>query len=306
MIWVLLLAAVIATVPLVVEARRKPMNDAARQIAPGDFANLSQGVTHFRWTGPEGGPVVVCIHGLTTPGFVWTSTAEGLAAEGFRVLRYDLYGRGFSDRPGGHQDSAFFLRQLQDLLEDQRVEEDITLIGYSMGGVIAAAFAADQPAMIRQMVLLAPAGMLPVAQNLRAMIRTPGLGLWLMLLRYPATLRRGLRAEAHLPTTVPGITALQAAELDYRGFLPAVHSSLRHMLTDPLQDAHKKVRREGIPVLAIWGAEDTVIPLRAMEVLRAWNADAEQHVIEGAGHGLTYTHTDAVLARMIAFTRNGA
>jgi pimeloyl-ACP methyl ester carboxylesterase len=66
-------------------------------------------------------------------------------AKGHRVLTYDLYGRGYSDRPGGEQDARFFIRQLEDLLEHQGVTQPVTLLGYSMGGAIGAAFAAKHP-----------------------------------------------------------------------------------------------------------------------------------------------------------------
>ena len=109
MLWfVLLVLALAALLPFADEWRRKPMNAAARTVARGDFADLSQGRTCYRWTGPLRGPVAVCVHGLTTPSQVWDSIAEGLAAQGFRVLTYDLYGRGFSDRPPGRQDAGFF------------------------------------------------------------------------------------------------------------------------------------------------------------------------------------------------------
>lgn len=303
MLWGLALLAGVIALPLVIEARRKPMDEAARHKAPGRCVRLSQGVTHYQWTGAERAPIVVCIHGLTTPSFVWQSVATGLAAAGFRVLTYDLYGRGFSDRPSGLQTPAFFLKQLDDLLENQRVGGEVTVIGYSMGGAIATAYAARKPHAISQVILLAPAGMQAVGAKLRFMVQTPVLGLWLMLLRYPSLLRKGLRAEADLPTSVPQITKLQDAELDYRGFVPAVHSSLRGMLTDSFQPDHAALHKEGIPILAIWGAEDDVIPLTAKETLAKWNPDVQHHVIAGAGHGVTYTHTPQVLALIQDFTQ---
>jgi len=45
------------------------------------------------------GPAVALVHGFSVPYYVWDPTAPELARAGFRVLRYDLYGRGYSDRP---------------------------------------------------------------------------------------------------------------------------------------------------------------------------------------------------------------
>ncbi|MCV3270144.1 alpha/beta fold hydrolase [Roseobacter sinensis] len=299
--------AVVVALPFAVEALRKPMTAKARAEAPGAFTELSQGLTHYRWHGGGSGPVVVCVHGLTTPSFVWGGLAKGLTGMGFRVLVYDLYGRGYSDRPPGAQDHGFFQTQLNDLLADQGVEGEITLIGYSMGGAIAARFAAEQPERLRRLILLAPAGMEPVVTGLIAFAaRTPVIGAWLMLARYPAILRRGLRAEAGQPSSVEEIGKLQAAELTWRGFIPAVRASLRGILSQVMQAEHRQLKAAKVPVLAVWGAEDAVISLQAAERLRDWNDRVRTVVIPGAGHGLPYTHTADVLAQVEAFSRDTA
>ena len=117
-----------------------------------------------------------------------------------------------------------------------------------------------------------------------------------MLAIYPTVLRRGIEREKHLESSVPNITALQDAELDWRGFVPAVLSSLRHMLNSDLRPAHEAIAREGIPVLAIWGRDDDVIPVSAADTLAQWNDGSKNAVIDDAGHGLTYTHTGKVAA----------
>ncbi len=299
MIWflvVLVILGAIAIWPFAREAMRQPMDDAARQDAPGDFVELSQGITHFRWIGPVRGPVAVCVHGLTTPSMVWDAVAKGLALMGFRVLVYDLYGRGYSDRAPGLQDQDFFIRQLEDLLASQGITEDVTLLGYSMGGAIVSAFAARHPERVLRVILLAPAGMGHDLGKLAKFTRdTPILGDWLMLLRYPGAHMKGTEAERVLPSEVEGIVDYQQAELSKRGFVPAVLSSLRGILPRPLEKEHRAISREGIPVLAIWGRDDAVIPIRAMGQLTQWNRVARHEVIEGAGHGLTYTHAAAVL-----------
>ena len=296
---IIVILAVIVFAPFVVEAMRPRMNARRRQSAPGEFVTLSRGVTHFQWFGPSRGPVAVCVHGLTTPSFVWRPIAEGLASMGFRVLVYDLYGRGHSDRPRGDQDDAFFVRQLEELLEHQSVRDDVTLLGYSMGGAIVTAFAARHPDMLRRLVLLAPAGLGhdlgPIA---RLVTNHNWLGKWLMMAWYGRSYRQALEAERGIETEIDGIVDLQMAELDVQGFRGAVMASMRGILDHEFEEEHRLITREGVPVLAIWGREDEVIPITGLGKLAEWNRVARQEVIEGAGHALAYTHSGQVLHAM--------
>ncbi len=296
MMWAVLLVLGLIAVPFTIEMMRSQVTEKDRKSAPGQFALLSQGTTHYQWYGPDSGPVAVCIHGQTTPSFVWRGMAKGLVSMGFRVLTYDHYGRGFSDRPKGKQDAAFFLRQLDDLLRHEKVDGPITVLGYSMGGAVATHFAAAHPGAVKQLILLAPAGIrIHLGKAARFARDTPLIGDWLFMLGYPHMLRKGIAAEAGLKTSVENITDLQQAETDKRGFFPAVLSSFRGVLRAPAEGPHRQIAAEAVPVLAVWGQKDDLIPLSARDQLAQWNPNAVQAVIETAGHGLPYTHTDEVL-----------
>ena len=293
------IVAAVLIAPFAAEALRPRMDAAARDAAPGQFAELPQGVTHYQWLGADSGPLIVCIHGLTTPAFVWRPLAARLERLGFRVLVYDLYGRGYSDRPAGAQDTGFFVTQLEDLLDALGVDEPITLMGYSMGGAIAAAFAAKHGPRLRQLALIAPAGMGhdlgPVA---RLVVNHDRLGRWLFMAQYGRSFRNATESERGLDSSIDNVVDLQQAELDWRGFRPAVLSSLRGALDEDMADAHRTIARNGPPVLAVWAREDEVIPISGMGRLAQWNRDARQEVIEGAGHALVYTH-DAELGDLL-------
>ncbi|MFT6459891.1 MAG: pimeloyl-ACP methyl ester carboxylesterase [Pseudophaeobacter arcticus] len=290
------LLSTLALLPLLRERLRRTMGPGARNGAPGSFARLSRGLTHYQWHGPTRGPVAVCVHGLTTPSFVWGGFAEGLTAKGYRVLTYDLYGRGFSDRPKGAQDSAFFVSQLEELLEQEGITGDFTLVGYSMGGAIATAYAAAHPDRIRALVLLASAGLKSEPGKMARFIRDHSpLGDWLMLALFPRLHRRGCEAERAQPSSVPGIVDLQQNELRYKGFVAAVLASLRGILMEDRGDDLRRIHRSGVPILAIWGGEDEVIPVSSIGRMTEQARSARQEVIETAGHGLPYTHTQEVL-----------
>ncbi|MCX7565711.1 alpha/beta hydrolase [Sulfitobacter sp. F26169L] len=303
MIWLfLLLLAAVAALPFVIEHYRVKMSDGRRGSASGQFAELSQGVTHYHLTGPAEGPLVVCIHGLTTPSIVWSPLAKEMVDLGFRVLVYDLYGRGYSDRPAGTQDKALFNRQLVDLLTHLEIDAPFHLIGHSMGGAIATGFAATYPERVRRLALLTPAGMARIDASLIRFIRDRGIiGDWLMLAGYPRQLRNGIRAECEQYDVSAQISESQHNQLVFQGFVPAVLSSLRGLLRAPLEGEHMTLHRAKIPVLALWGGEDTVVSASAMGQLAAWNRDVIHEVVEDAGHGLPYTHTKEVLAHLTAF-----
>jgi len=313
MVWWLIAAflglslVVFLALPVVLEMWRAPVDKKARTQAPGQFASLSRGLTHYRWHGHIGGPVAVCIHGLSTSSYVWGVIEEMLISMGFRVLTYDLYGRGFSDRPGGDQTPEFFVEQLEDLLEDQGVEDEITLLGYSMGGAVAAAFAAHAPDRLERLVLIAPAGLGHDLGRLASFaVRWPVLGGWLYTVFGAAALRRGIRAEAAGPKPViEGIHDMQAAETRTKGYLPAILSSLRHMMSRDQIREHKEIAATDLPVLAIWGEADAVIPIAGVGVLAEIHRDAHQVQVPGAPHSLAYTHPNEIRAALQEFMRDG-
>ncbi|EBA08371.1 alpha/beta fold hydrolase [Sagittula stellata] len=290
-----LAALALAGLPTVRELRRTPRNAHFRQQAPGRFAELSQGRTHYDWLGPERGATVVCVHGLTTPSYVWLGLARHLVAMGFRVLVYDLYGRGYSDAPRGPQTPGFFTRQLSDLLEHEALTGDFTLAGYSMGGAIAAHWGAANPDRLRRVILLAPAGMgHRSGATARFCTEWPLAGDWLFHMAYPTQFARIARSADDAESSIDDIAGLQVAELRRRGFVRSVLSSLRGTLRGTAEEAHRALHAAQVPVTVIWGRDDTVIPLRAMGQLAQWNRQARQVVIDGAGHGLPWTHTDKV------------
>lgn len=298
-LYTLLAVAGLAALPLLAEASRKRLRPGD---GPGAVAHLPQGDTHYRWSGPEGGPVALCIHGLTTPSYIFAATERSLASQGFRVLTYDLYGRGHSARVRGPQTTEYFLRQLRALLTDQEVAGRVTVVGYSMGAIIASAFAAADPKRVRALLLIAPAGLVPVYKGWKSRVWTlPIIGDWLTILLGGVVLRRQLVGHRSNATVIPDLEDRQAADTRTRGFLPAVLSSRRHILAQPFHAPYRKIAAANLPVLAIWGSADPVIELTAMGRLAELAPDAHHVQIPGAGHVLLQTHPAQVAEAIRSF-----
>lgn len=283
----------LAAWPFALEALRPPADPEA---APGAFAAAPKGPIHYRWHGAETGRIALCIHGLTTPSPVFDPLIPHLVTLGYRVLTFDLPGRGFTPPRPGPQDAAFFQEEVEGLLAALDIDAVDLLIGYSMGGSIATIFAAAARARVGQMVLLAPAGLYHDGGRFHKLVQAvPGLGDWAMLGFGGLVLRREIDRTDNV------MADLQIAETRKRGYLPSVLSSLRHLLSTRLPAEHRIIARSDLPVLAIWGEEDAPIPVSNVGRLAELNRNAQQAAIPGATHALPYSHPVEVAGEIADF-----
>ena len=295
MIWYVVSLAVVAGLylavrPFSVERSRPPIGLSERHGERGQFIQLSQGVTHCRWTGPARGPVAVVVHGIASPMISMEEIAKSLGDLGYRVLLYDLYGRGLSDAPTGAQNRQFFLRQLADLCAYHGLTEDVTIAGYSMGGSIATAFAVEYPHSVKRVILFASAGVVTNESRFALLSRrVPLLGDWLHATFAHDRILKSIPEKGETKY-IDGVFQAQRRELRRKGYLPAILSSRRGMLAEHQEHDHRKLGRQGMPVIAIWAQNDPVIPLQAIGLLGLWNRSARQEMVAGADHGMPYTH----------------
>jgi pimeloyl-ACP methyl ester carboxylesterase len=138
------------------DPERRTLDDAARSEVPGRFVRLADGVTHYETAGPDTGRAVVLAAGFSVPAYIWDSLYQGLADSGFRVVRYDYYGRGWSDRPDAAYDQDLFVRQLAGLLDSLRITAPVDLAGVSFGGAIVTSFADRHPERVRSLLYFDP------------------------------------------------------------------------------------------------------------------------------------------------------
>ncbi|MBL4812969.1 MAG: alpha/beta hydrolase [Rhodobacteraceae bacterium] len=297
MIWIpplLILLGFFLALPWLAEGRR-PLPDLKR--APGKIAQLPGGDTHYRWYGPVRGPVIVAVHGLSTPSPVWDGITDGLTQLGYRVLVYDLYGRGFSApfATGGpfaaaKQDSAHFLSQLEELIADQGLDDGITILGFSMGGAIATALAAARPELVDQVILIAPCGMAQLDETAaqRFARKVPFLGDWLHLAMEPLKITTAQRRTQL--SGPPGFAEGQRIAQKQRGYFPALLASRRGIIQELMEQEHRQISKTGQELAAVWAADDAVVPVSGLGQLSQWNRAARQEMVEGAGHHLLITH----------------
>ncbi|KAG8689685.1 hypothetical protein FRC09_012301 [Ceratobasidium sp. 395] len=157
------------TLAVVENSRVAKLKKRAREVYPPDLygqghsVDLPKGRVKYWLIGPEDGKRVVLIHGLSMPSLIWKPVANRLAKTGFRVLIYDLYGRGYTEAPDAqttNYDADLYITQLALLLQAVGWRKT-RVIGLSMGGAIAAAFASQFPWLVESNVtFIASAGVM--------------------------------------------------------------------------------------------------------------------------------------------------
>jgi len=281
----------------------KTLDDNIRRGLPGQFIKLSDGYVHYELSGPDDGPVAVLIHGISTPYFVWDDTRPSLIKAGFKVLRYDLYGRGFSDRPDVTYNEELFDRQLLELLSALKISKPVDLVGASMGGAIAVIFAARHQENVRKLVLIAPAGYpvkVPVAGRIG---RLPVVGDYMMYAFGNPIMSGLIKNNFFKADKLSAFSDNFRQQTQYAGFKRALQSTLRNFNLDDQKTAFEAVGKQGRQVMLIWGREDKIVPFSNNEMVRAAIRDVEFHALDAAGHTLHYEAPERVNPLMVDFMK---
>jgi pimeloyl-ACP methyl ester carboxylesterase len=239
------------------------------------------------------------VTGFSTPYNIWDPTFEGLTQAGIRVLRYDLFGRGWSDRPYGSYDVEFFVKQAVDLLDALGIREPVDIGGVSMGGPIAVSFTARHPERVRRVLLFDPGYF--TGFDLPFSMAAPLFGEYNMATQLAPRLAQSQWADFMHPERYPHYLEPYQEQMRYRGFRRAILSTLRHYVSKDSSGDYRVLGASGKPVLLIWGKSDKDTPIELSKKIIAAVPQSEFHVIDDAAHIPHYEHPEIVNPLVIEF-----
>lgn len=277
---------------------RATLDEAARAGAAGKFVGSSVGSTHYEVAGPDTGRVAVLVHGFSVPMYIWDSTFVALADAGYRVIRYDLLGRGWSERADVAYDGETFRAQLGELLDSLGVRGPVDLFGLSFGGFVTADFTAAFPGRVRTLVLVDPT---VSASRVEGVQGWPIVGRYLFEVMAAPGMADGQPGDFLHPERFPGWADRYRPQQRFRGFARALHRSRFELSFEDLGELHTGIARAGTPVLLVWGREDRVIPIAQAEVIRASIPSLEFVPVDSAGHLPHLEQAAVVNAAVLAF-----
>jgi len=108
--------------------------------------------------GKGNGKAVLLLHGKNFFGAYWKDTIAALVAQGYRVIVPDQIGFGKSSKPDIHYSFHLLASNTKTLLDHLGVQE-VTVVGHSMGGMLATRFALMYPQLATRLVLENPIGL---------------------------------------------------------------------------------------------------------------------------------------------------
>ena len=279
----------------------RQLTETTREDLPGEFINLPMGTTHYELGGPTDGDLVVLVHGFSVPYYVWDPTFEALTGSGYHVLRYDLYGRGFSDRPDTDYDLDLYLGQLENLLDELNLNRKTHLIGLSMGGPIVAAYANRHPKAVRSVTLIAPE-VLTVKNAEIFPMNFPVLGeLVSNAYLVPFYLPSSQKTDFYNPGLFPDWDDHYREQMVFKGFRKAILSSIRNLAGQDSLAEYKKLGEIQIPVLLVWGEEDRSVSFEAVQSALEQMPQAELHVVPETAHLPHYEQAQEVSPIILEF-----
>lgn len=104
--------------------------------------NLSDGITAYKDIGDKSNEVIVLVHGATFGSLAYEEYVNVFLENNYRVITYDQYGRGYSDRVDNNVSIELMEKQLKELIEYCEVE-DVILYGVSFGAAVVAKYASN-------------------------------------------------------------------------------------------------------------------------------------------------------------------
>lgn len=229
------------------------------------------------------------------PYYIWDGTYEFLVKQGFRVLRYDLFGRGSSDRPDTVYNQAFYQNQLLGLIKKLDLKTPVDLAGVSFGGEVTTSFTCKYPELVDKVILIDP-GYTDLTPSQPA-----------FLMDYYEATHGNERANGQLsdfkyPKLHPNWVSKYLVQMQYKGFRNALVSTVYNYHYKG-RESNTKLNKANKRVLLIWGKEDHTVPFRYSDSIRSV-LKADFFPVDDAAHLPYIEQANKVNGKILEFLKS--
>ena len=271
---------------------------ALTEAATSRFMHITEGDIdariHYNDAG-EGAETVVMLHGSGPGATGWANfhrNVDAFVAAGYRVVLMDCLGWGKSDPvvcTGSRSDLN--ARTLKGLLDGLKLDK-VHIVGNSMGGHSAVAFALSNPTRVGKLILMGggtggPSQFVPMP--------TEGIKLLQGLYREPTieNLKKMMNVFVFDPSSMT--EELFQARLDNMlARRDHLENFVKSLAANPKQfpDQGPRLGEISAPTLVIWGRDDRFVPMDTGLRLVWGMQNAEMHIFNRCGHWAQWEHAD--------------
>ncbi|MGJ7918522.1 alpha/beta fold hydrolase [Massilia sp. LXY-6] len=255
----------------------------------------------------NGAEVVVMLHGSGPGASGWANfnrNIEPLVDAGYRVLLIDCPGWGKSDSIVNRGSRSDLNARIVKGVIDQLGIDRISILGNSMGGHTAVAFALNYPGQVAKLVLM---GGGTGGMSLYAPMPTEGIKLLNGLYREPTL--QNLKRFNDVFVFDPSVLTeemLQQRLANILGRRDHLENFLASLAANPRQFPDVSPRLPGIaaPTLIVWGRQDRVVPFDTGLRLVAGIPNSQLHVFNQCGHWAQWEHADTFNRLVVDFLKH--
>lgn len=226
--------------------------------------------------GPQGAPALVLLHAIATHSALWLPQLGAWSAR-WRVVRIDLPGHGVSDPPQGAPTLADYAAQVRDVLDELEIGR-AAIVGLSLGGMVAQAFALAYPQRVSALVLAHTSARTDAAVRALWDRRLEQFQQFGLEPQVAPTLERWFTRAfaASAPLTMQWVAG------QIRATAPAGYAAAIHAIQQ--LDHQGRLREIAAPTLVLAGEADSAVPPAAASAMAEAIAGARLVVLPDAAH----------------------
>ena len=251
-----------------------------KTINSGNFAELSNGFTYYNIDNRFNENTLVFIHGFSVPSYIWEKTYNSAKEKGFKVIKLDLYGRGFSDNPDLDYTDELFANQVIELLQELQIT-NATFLGLSNGGRVISKLADIKPNMVEKLVYVSASSFNNHKNSADKNVSKDEINEFIKN-RYP-TISSGQLSDFKYPENYPLWDDKYEELLKFKGFARALISTLKNHRNLDLEN--KEISDSNKKVYTIWGDSDSVVVYNDIkEKLNKLMPNRFEYTVPNSGH----------------------
>lgn len=251
-----------------------------KTINSGNFAELSNGFTYYNIDNRFNENTLVFIHGFSVPSYIWEKTYNSAKEKGFKVIKLDLYGRGFSDNPDLDYTDELFANQVIELLQELQIT-NATFLGLSNGGRVISKLADIKPNMVEKLVYVSASSFNNHKNIADKNVSKDEINEFIKN-RYP-TISSGQLSDFKYPENYPLWDDKYEELLKFKGFARALISTLKNHKNLDLEN--KEISDSNKKVYTIWGDSDSVVVYNDIkEKLNKLIPNRFEYTVPNSGH----------------------